>query len=233
MKRQILIKSDLFFDLCVPHLLIYFFFQCLYVRATIFLCFRSFPTVGYTMRDIRYKWKHGNQSVGISHDVELPQFRVLGHRQRETTIHLSTGRYPLFIVLLFMNTTYLHTSLSLALCLSLSRSESQKENTNFSFTSASSFPHRCTNYRFSVMKSVIWLRKCSLNGPMTVTKISPGMYLIIVTTRHFFLRYFCQFEIESSVSLIEISFARSFKKRVYVFIAKISGTCPKMETLQD
>lgn len=49
--------------------------------------------VGYTMRDIRYKWNSGLQSIGISSEVELPQFRVLGHRQRQTTIHLSTGRY--------------------------------------------------------------------------------------------------------------------------------------------
>lgn len=46
------------------------------------------------MRDIRYKWNAGLQSVGISNEVELPQFRVLGHRQRHSTIHLSTGRYP-------------------------------------------------------------------------------------------------------------------------------------------
>lgn len=51
------------------------------------------------MRDIRYKWNAGLQSVGISNEVELPQFRVLGHRQRQTTIHLSTGRYPLLFVL--------------------------------------------------------------------------------------------------------------------------------------
>ncbi|XP_076546414.1 resistant to dieldrin isoform X7 [Osmia lignaria lignaria] len=51
------------------------------------------PFVGYTMRDIRYKWNAGLQSVGISNEVELPQFRVLGHRQRHSTIHLSTGNY--------------------------------------------------------------------------------------------------------------------------------------------
>lgn len=47
--------------------------------------------VGYTMRDIRYKWNSGVKSVGISNEVELPQFRVLGHRQRQTVINLSTG----------------------------------------------------------------------------------------------------------------------------------------------
>ncbi|KAJ8979249.1 hypothetical protein NQ317_014613, partial [Molorchus minor] len=46
---------------------------------------------GYTMKDIRYKWNAGYKSVGISSEVELPQFRVLGHRQRETVITLTTG----------------------------------------------------------------------------------------------------------------------------------------------
>lgn len=49
--------------------------------------------VGYTMRDIRYKWNSGSKSVGISNEVELPQFRVLGHRQRETVINLTTGNH--------------------------------------------------------------------------------------------------------------------------------------------
>jgi len=44
------------------------------------------------MRDIRYKWNDGTKSVGISSEVQLPQFRVLGHRQRATEINLSTGR---------------------------------------------------------------------------------------------------------------------------------------------
>lgn len=47
--------------------------------------------VGYTMRDIRYFWRDGLNSVGMSGEVELPQFRVLGHRQRATEINLTTG----------------------------------------------------------------------------------------------------------------------------------------------
>lgn len=54
--------------------------------------------VGYTMRDIRYKWNSGPKSVGISNEVELPQFRVLGHRQRATEINLSTGRVQRFVL---------------------------------------------------------------------------------------------------------------------------------------
>ncbi|XP_020297621.1 gamma-aminobutyric acid receptor subunit beta isoform X10 [Pseudomyrmex gracilis] len=57
------------------------------------LCHIEIESFGYTMRDIRYKWNAGLQSVGISNEVELPQFRVLGHRQRQRTIHLSTGNY--------------------------------------------------------------------------------------------------------------------------------------------
>lgn len=49
--------------------------------------------VGYTMRDIRYRWKDGPSSVGMSSEVELPQFRVLGHRQKAKEINLTTGTY--------------------------------------------------------------------------------------------------------------------------------------------
>ncbi|XP_018318735.1 gamma-aminobutyric acid receptor subunit beta isoform X4 [Agrilus planipennis] len=57
------------------------------------LCNIEIESFGYTMRDIRYKWNTGSKSVGISNEVELPQFRVLGHRQRATVINLSTGNY--------------------------------------------------------------------------------------------------------------------------------------------
>lgn len=48
--------------------------------------------VGYTMRDIRYKWNEGPNSVGVSNEVSLPQFKVLGHRQRAMEISLTTGK---------------------------------------------------------------------------------------------------------------------------------------------
>ena len=48
-------------------------------------------TVGYTMSDIRYKWNDGLNSVQISSDVSLPQFKVLGHRQKTIEASLSTG----------------------------------------------------------------------------------------------------------------------------------------------
>lgn len=43
------------------------------------------------MRDIRYFWRDGLSSVGMSSEVELPQFRVLGHKQRAAEISLTTG----------------------------------------------------------------------------------------------------------------------------------------------
>lgn len=48
------------------------------------------------MRDIRYFWKDGLSSVGMSSEVELPQFRVLGHKQRAAEISLTTGIPPAF-----------------------------------------------------------------------------------------------------------------------------------------
>ncbi|XP_014281963.1 gamma-aminobutyric acid receptor subunit beta isoform X5 [Halyomorpha halys] len=57
------------------------------------LCHIEIESFGYTMRDIRYKWNAGHKSVGIANEVQLPQFRVLGHRQRAREINLSTGNY--------------------------------------------------------------------------------------------------------------------------------------------
>ena len=48
-------------------------------------------SVGYTMSDIRYKWNDGLNSVQVSGDVSLPQFKVLGHRQKTIEASLSTG----------------------------------------------------------------------------------------------------------------------------------------------
>jgi len=45
------------------------------------------------MSDIRYKWNDGLNSVQISSDVSLPQFKVLGHRQKTIEASLSTGNY--------------------------------------------------------------------------------------------------------------------------------------------
>ena len=58
---------------------------------TDFLLFLIFP-VGYTMADIRYKWNDGLNSVQVSGDVSLPQFKVLGHRQKTIEASLSTGK---------------------------------------------------------------------------------------------------------------------------------------------
>ncbi|KAG5677403.1 hypothetical protein PVAND_007165 [Polypedilum vanderplanki] len=57
------------------------------------LCHIEIESFGYTMRDIRYKWNEGPNSVGVSEDVSLPQFKVLGHRQRAMEISLTTGNY--------------------------------------------------------------------------------------------------------------------------------------------
>ena len=48
------------------------------------------------MSDIRYKWNDGLNSVQISSDVSLPQFKVLGHRQKTIEASLSTGINSLF-----------------------------------------------------------------------------------------------------------------------------------------
>jgi gamma-aminobutyric acid receptor subunit beta len=57
------------------------------------LCNIEIESFGYTMSDIRYKWARGATSVGVSNDLSLPQFRVLGYRQRAHDISLLTGNY--------------------------------------------------------------------------------------------------------------------------------------------
>ncbi|XP_040570160.1 gamma-aminobutyric acid receptor subunit beta isoform X2 [Lepeophtheirus salmonis] len=57
------------------------------------LCYIEIESFGYTMSDIRYKWNDGLNSVQISSDVSLPQFKVLGHRQKTIEASLSTGNY--------------------------------------------------------------------------------------------------------------------------------------------
>ncbi|CAF4750532.1 unnamed protein product [Pieris macdunnoughi] len=59
------------------------------------LCHIEIESFGYTMRDIRYHWKDGLASVGMSNEVQLPQFRVLGHRQRATVVTLTTVGYTM------------------------------------------------------------------------------------------------------------------------------------------
>ena len=49
--------------------------------------------VGFTAKDMRYKWNDGLNSVQISSDVSLPEFKVLGHRQKIIEAKLSTGRH--------------------------------------------------------------------------------------------------------------------------------------------
>ena len=56
-----------------------------------------FITDGYSTTDIKYKWGKGLKSVGLSESLSLPQFRVVGHRQLEKTIELTSGNYSRLI----------------------------------------------------------------------------------------------------------------------------------------
>ncbi|OXA44875.1 Gamma-aminobutyric acid receptor subunit beta [Folsomia candida] len=47
----------------------------------------------FKMSDIRYSWAKGVDSVGVAEDVPLPQFKIVGHRQRSFEISLSSGNY--------------------------------------------------------------------------------------------------------------------------------------------
>jgi gamma-aminobutyric acid receptor subunit beta len=43
------------------------------------------------MSDIYYGWNSGLKSVEISNDVGLPEWKILGHRQRTIEASLTTG----------------------------------------------------------------------------------------------------------------------------------------------
>ena len=52
---------------------------------------RSDLAVGFAMSEITYYWSGGLEAVKVSSDVQLPQFRLLGYRQRYRVIELTTG----------------------------------------------------------------------------------------------------------------------------------------------
>ncbi len=45
------------------------------------------------MADIKYIWARGPGSVGLSPGLEMPQFKVVGHKQSTKLEVLSTGKY--------------------------------------------------------------------------------------------------------------------------------------------
>lgn len=49
---------------------------------------------GYSMKDIRYTWSKGKESIDLSDDLTLPQFKIMGHKQEARVISLSTGQTP-------------------------------------------------------------------------------------------------------------------------------------------
>ena len=57
------------------------------------MCTVEVESFGYTMSDLKYRWQYGNDSVQMSPDVQLPQFIVLGHRQRFIEVSLTSGNY--------------------------------------------------------------------------------------------------------------------------------------------
>lgn len=64
----------------------------MYVYVYVYMYTYVITLVGYTMNDIRYTWNDGLRSVGISNEVQLPQFQILGYRQRTKQINLTTGK---------------------------------------------------------------------------------------------------------------------------------------------
>ena len=51
--------------------------SCKFTLMLVNLTWQCLFSVGYTMSDIRYKWNDGLNSVQVSGDVSLPQFKVI------------------------------------------------------------------------------------------------------------------------------------------------------------
>lgn len=49
-------------------------------------------TVGFGMSEIIYDWQGGSAAVAVQEDVQLPQFDVVGYRQTNRVISLTTGK---------------------------------------------------------------------------------------------------------------------------------------------
>ena len=45
------------------------------------------------MTDLPYKWRPGNDSVLVSGEISLPQFKILGHRKKLIERSVLTGNY--------------------------------------------------------------------------------------------------------------------------------------------
>ena len=57
------------------------------------------PVVAFTMNDVIHQWNDGLNSVQISNAVSLPEWKVLGHREKNIQASLSTGNLYLAIIL--------------------------------------------------------------------------------------------------------------------------------------
>ena len=53
------------------------------------MCTVEIESFGYTMSDLKYAWNSGDNSVQMSPEVSLPQFNILGHRQRLIEVEIS------------------------------------------------------------------------------------------------------------------------------------------------
>ena len=62
------------------------------------MCHLEIESLRYTMADLEYRWEENQQSVQLTQDIALPDFKVLGHRQRLIKISLTSGNYSRLIL---------------------------------------------------------------------------------------------------------------------------------------
>ena len=108
-------------------------------------------SVGYTMSDIRYKWNDGLNSVQISADVSLPQFKVLGHRQKTIEASLSTGKHIFLLEEYLVPFTWQHSQFTNELNLQIK----MWKNLNFELSKANK--GRITKFTVPIL-SKMWAK---------------------------------------------------------------------------
>eukprot|EP00092_Neocalanus_flemingeri_P104574 GFUD01133967.1.p1 GENE.GFUD01133967.1~~GFUD01133967.1.p1 ORF type:complete len:408 (+),score=75.77 GFUD01133967.1:59-1282(+) len=70
------------------------------------LCTLELESFAFSMADIHYVWQDGDNSVQLSQDVSLPNFKLLGHRQRDLELVVMSGNYSrLMMDLQFVRTS--------------------------------------------------------------------------------------------------------------------------------
>ena len=63
------------------------------MQVALIVLILAFLADGYSESDIRYIWAKGKDSVSLVEKLELPQFKVVGYKQDQKHVSMSTGEH--------------------------------------------------------------------------------------------------------------------------------------------